>query len=109
MRMLSTCPCPLASNCFTWAALSQPQSCFGLSTRDDVSSLWLRSRGGGGGQFVGESRVSGPLLTIAAYFLRPLFAPGSDEGGAEFCLRGGGVQGGWVGGAVGGTPPPRRP
>ena len=23
-------------------SLSQPQSCFGLSTRDDVSSLWLR-------------------------------------------------------------------
>ena len=42
MRMLSTCPCPLASNCLTWATLSQPRSCFGLSTRDDVSSLWLR-------------------------------------------------------------------
>ena len=42
MRMLSTCPCPLASNCLTWAALSQPQSCFGLSTHDDVSSLWPR-------------------------------------------------------------------
>ena len=41
MRMLSTCPCPLESNCLTWAALSQPLSCFSLSTRDDVSSLWL--------------------------------------------------------------------
>ena len=33
-------------------------------------------------------------------------------GGTEFSLRGGGVQGGWVGGAVGGwgvsEPPPRR-
>ena len=26
----------------TWAALSPPQSCFGCSTRDNVSSLWLR-------------------------------------------------------------------
>ena len=34
--------CPLTSSCLTWAALSQPQSCFGCSTRDDVSSLWLR-------------------------------------------------------------------
>ena len=42
MRMLSTCPCPLAFNCLTWAALSQPQSCFGCSTHDDVSSRWLR-------------------------------------------------------------------
>ena len=32
----------LPSSCLTWAALSQPQSCFGCSTRDDVSSLWLR-------------------------------------------------------------------
>ena len=31
----------------------------------------------------------------------------SKRGGlAEFSLKGGGVQGGWVGGAVGGTPPP---
>ena len=42
MRMLSTFSCPLASSCLTWAALSQPQSCFGCSTRDDVSSLWLQ-------------------------------------------------------------------
>ena len=42
VRMLSTVSCPLASSCLTWAALSQPQSCFGCSTRDDVSSLWLR-------------------------------------------------------------------
>ena len=42
MRMLPTFPCPLASDCLTWAALSQPQSCFGPSTRNDVSSLWLR-------------------------------------------------------------------
>ena len=40
--MLSTFSCPMASSCLTWAALSQPQSCFGCSTRDDVSSLWLR-------------------------------------------------------------------
>ena len=42
MRMLSTFSCPLTSSCLTWAALSQPQSCSGCSTRDDVSSLWLR-------------------------------------------------------------------
>ena len=42
MRMLPTFSCLLASDFLTWAALSQPQSCFGLSTRNDVSSLWLR-------------------------------------------------------------------
>ena len=41
MRMLSTCPRPLDSNCLMWAALSQPLSCFSLSTSDDVSSPWL--------------------------------------------------------------------
>ena len=42
MRMLPTYSCLLASVFLTWAALSQPLSCFGLSTRNDVSSLWLR-------------------------------------------------------------------
>ena len=42
MRMLPTFSCLLASDILAWAALSQPQSCFGLSTRNDVSSLWLR-------------------------------------------------------------------
>ena len=42
MRMLPTYSCLLASVFLTWAALSQPQSCIGLSTRNDVSSLWLR-------------------------------------------------------------------
>ena len=42
MRMLPTHSCLLASVFLTWAALSQPQSCLGCSTRDNVSSLWLR-------------------------------------------------------------------
>ena len=42
MRMPPTHSCLLASVILTWAALSPPHSCFGCSTRDNVSSLWLR-------------------------------------------------------------------
>ena len=42
MRMPPTHSCLLASVILTWAALSPPQSCFGCSTRDNVSSQWLR-------------------------------------------------------------------
>ena len=58
MRMLSTFSCPLASSCLTWAALSQPQSCFGCSTRDDVSSLWLRGLRRAAFSFLGCSVLS---------------------------------------------------
>ena len=37
-----TFSCPLASNTLTWAAISQPLSCFGFSTRNDVSRLCFR-------------------------------------------------------------------
>ena len=37
-----TFSCPLASNVLTWAAFSRPLSCFGFSTRNDVSRLCSR-------------------------------------------------------------------
>ena len=42
VHKLPTFSCPLASNTLTWAAFSRPLSCFGLSTRDDVSCLCSR-------------------------------------------------------------------
>ena len=68
LRMLSTCSCPLASSCLTRAALSQPQSCFGCSTRDDVSSLWLR----------GATAPCFPLLDCSVMSWRPIY-PGQLE------------------------------